>query len=140
MCRRPRETRQATLSLKVVASEQLWDISLFARGRFGGEFASGSPTQNVSDVFGGLRFRFPINDLSKQQQLVQADTSYRSAELQLADIRAGLEMQIRGSAAEVSLLWQQLAIGERSRDLAARAIEIEKLKLNAGRSTTFQVR
>ncbi|TWC75767.1 outer membrane protein TolC [Rhizobium sp. SJZ105] len=131
---------QSRLGLVVAKNEQLWDISLFARGRFGGEFTSGVSTQNVADIVGGVRFRFPINDISRQQQFVQADTSYRSAELQLADIRAGVEMQIRGSAAEVDLLWQQLAIAEKSRDLATRAIEIEKLKLNAGRSSTFQVR
>jgi outer membrane protein TolC len=131
---------QSKLGLVVAKNEQLWDIALFARGRFGGEFASGSPTQNVADIMGGVRFAIPINDLAKQQQLVRANTNYRSAELQLADIRAGVEMQIRTSAAEVSLLWQQLALAESSRDLAARAIEIEKVKLNAGRSTTFQVR
>ncbi|MFK4259914.1 TolC family protein [Agrobacterium tumefaciens] len=131
---------QSRLGLVVAKNEQLWDIALFARGRFGGEFTRGASTQNVADIVGGVRFRFPINDISKQQQFVQADTSYRSAELQLADIRAGVEMQIRGSAAEVDLLWQQLAVAEKSRDLAARAIEIEKLKLNAGRSTTFQIR
>lgn len=131
---------QNRLGIVVAKNEQLWDIALFARGRFGGEFISGASTQNVADIIGGLRFSFPINDLSRQQQLVQADTTHRSSEVQLDDIRAGVETQIRGSAAEVSLLWQQLAIAERSRDLAARAIEIEKIKLNAGRSTTFQVR
>ncbi|MFK4259942.1 TolC family protein [Agrobacterium tumefaciens] len=131
---------QNRLGIVVAKNEQLWDIALFARGRFGGEFTSGASTQNIADVVGGLRFTFPINDLSRQQQLVQADTTHRGSEVQLDDIRAGVETQIRGSAAEVSLLWQQLAIAERSRDLAARAIEIEKIKLNAGRSTTFQVR
>lgn len=131
---------QSRLGIVVAKNEQLWDISLFARGRFGGEFASGSPTQNVTEIMGGLRFNFPIDDLARQQQLVQADTGYRGAELQLVDIRAGIEMQIRGSASEVDLLWLQLAVADRSRDLAARAIEIEKVKLNAGRSTTFQVR
>lgn len=131
---------QSRLGLVVAKNEQLWDIALFARGRFGGEFASGFATQNVADIVGGVRFKFPLNDIAKQQQFVQADTSYRSAELQLIDIRAGVEMQVRGSAAEVDFLWQQIAVAEKSRDLAARAIEIEKLKLNAGRSTTFQVR
>lgn len=131
---------QNRLGIVVAKNEQLWDIALFARGRFGGKFASGASTQNVADIVGGLRFNFPINDLSRQQQLVQADTTRRSSEVQLDDIRAGVETQIRGSATEVNLLWQQLAIAERSRDLAAHAIEIEKIKLNTGRSTTFQVR
>lgn len=131
---------QNRLGIVVAKNEQLWDISLFARGRFGGEFTSGASTQNVADIMGGVRFTFPINDLARQQQLVQADTSHMNSEVQLAEIRAGVETQIRGSAAEVSLLWQQLSVAERSRDLAARAIDIEKMKLNAGRSSTFQVR
>lgn len=131
---------QNRLGITLAKNEQLWNISLFARGRFGGEFVGGTSTQPISDISGGLRFTFPVNDLSRQQQLVQADTTYRGSELQLEEIRAGVETQIRGSAAEVRLLWQQLAIAENSRDLAARAIEIEKVKLNAGRSTTFQVR
>jgi len=131
---------QNRLGITVAKNEQLWDISLFARGRFGGEFASGTSTQPISDISGGLRFTFPINDLSRQQRLVQADTTYLGSELQLEEIRAGIETQIRGSAAEVRLLWQQLATAEKSRDLAAHAIDIEKVKLNAGRSTTFQIR
>ena len=81
---------QNRLGIVVAKNEQLWDISLFARSRFGGEFSSGTPTRNVADIVGGVRFTFPINDLSRQQQLVQANTGYRSAELQLADIRAGV--------------------------------------------------
>lgn len=131
---------QNRLGIAVAKNEQLWDIALFARGRFGTEFTSGNPREDVTDIIGGLRFNFPINDLARQQQLVQADTNFRSAELQLADIRAGVELQIRGSSSEVDLLWQQIAVAEKSRDLAARAIDVEKVKLNAGRSTTFQVR
>jgi outer membrane protein TolC len=131
---------QNRLGIVLARNEQLWDISLFARGRFGGEFAKGYSTSNVADVIGGVRITFPVNDIIKQQQLVQADTTHRSSELQLIEIRAGVETQIRDSAAEVGLLWQQLAVGERSRDLATQAIEIEKAKLNVGRSTTFQVR
>ena len=131
---------QNRLGIVVAKNEQLWDIDLFARGRFGSEFTSGSSARGVADIIGGIRFTIPINDLERQQQLVQADTTYRGSEIRLAEIRAGVETQIRGSAADVALLWQQLAIAKRSSDLAARAIEIEKLKLNAGRSTTFQVR
>ncbi|PPJ49028.1 hypothetical protein C0075_00075 [Rhizobium sp. KAs_5_22] len=131
---------QNSLGIVVAENEQLWDISLFARGRFGGEFVTGAQNQNVADVMGGVRFSFPLNDLSRQQQLVQADTTLRGSEIQLAEIRAGIETQIRGSASEITLLWKQLAVAERSHDLATRAIDIEKVKLNAGRSTTFQVR
>ncbi|MGK9086406.1 TolC family protein [Brucella intermedia] len=131
---------QEKLGITVARNQQLWDVSLFARGRIGHETADGGPSHDFADIGGGLRFKFPVNDLSRKQQLVQANTSYRSSLLQLSDIRAGIEIQIRRSASEVDLLWQQLAVAERAHNLAARAIEIERIKLNAGRSTNFQVR
>jgi outer membrane protein TolC len=131
---------QNRLGLTVARNEQLWDIALFARGRLGREFETGGSSRTVSDVVGGLRFTFPIDDVARQQLLVDADATHRNSELQLEEIRAGVDMQIRSSAAEVDLLWQQIDIARRSRDLAAKAVDIERTRLNVGRSTTFQVR
>ena len=131
--------KQSRLGLVVAENAQLWDISLFARGRFGTQFTSGYESQDIADLTAGLTFTIPINDLSSQQQVVQASTTQQSAELQLGVIRSGIEMQVRGSASEVTVLWQQIGVAQKSLELARQAVDIEKLKLNAGRSTTFQV-
>ncbi|WOI10017.1 TolC family protein [Thalassospira lucentensis] len=132
--------QQSRLGVVIAENEQLWDISLFGRGRLGREWVDDRSNDNISDVTAGLRFSIPVNDLSRRQRLVQADTSQKSAELQLMNIRAGIEAQVRTSSSEVDLLWRQLTVAKRSHELASQAIEIEKMKLNAGRSTTFQVR
>ncbi|WP_327212745.1 TolC family protein (plasmid) [Rhizobium beringeri] len=131
---------QNRLGITVAKNEQLWDISLYANARFGNRYSEGAGSDRVADVVAGLKFTIPINDLNRQQQLVDASTDYRNAELQLETIRSGIEMQIRGTASQVDLLWQQLTVAEKSRDLSLQAVTIEKAKLNAGRSTTFQVR
>lgn len=132
---------QNRLGMVVAENEQLWDVSLFARGRFGWEYASGfGGGNNVHELSVGVRFSVPIDDLPRQRQVVSADANLLSAELQLSEIQSGLEMQIRITATEIELLWRQIAIAERAVELARQAVEIEITKLNAGRSTTFQVR
>jgi outer membrane protein TolC len=131
---------QNRLGITVAQNEQLWDLAVFARGRFGREYADILPSRSISDITVGLRFDGPINDLRPKQRLVHATTGLQGAEIHLIDIRQGIEMQIRGSMSEINTLWQQLAIAEKARDLANRAVEIEKDKLNAGRSRTLQVR
>ncbi|WP_157019498.1 TolC family protein [Mesorhizobium xinjiangense] len=131
---------QSRLGYEVAENEQLWDIDLFARGRLGREYADVAPTRRVADITAGLRFDIPFNDLSRRQQLVNAGTDLRSAELQLAVIRSGIEMQILSTVSEIEILWQQLGIARRSHELALEAVDIERTKLSAGRSSTFEVR
>ncbi|KAA0687338.1 TolC family protein [Neorhizobium sp. P12A] len=131
---------QNRLGITVAKNQQLWDVSLFAQARLGNQYSGGAGSNRIGDVTAGLKFAIPINDLSRQQQLVDANTTYQDAQVQLGTIRSGIEMQVRGTASQVDLLWQQLAVAEKSRDLALQAVTIEKAKLNAGRSTTFQVR
>lgn len=131
---------QNRLGITVAKNEQLWDVSFYTNARLGNQYNEGVGSDRIADVTAGLKFTIPISDLSRQQQLVDANTNYQSAALQLEVIRSGIEMQIRGTASQVDLLWQQLAVAEKSRDLALQAVTVEKAKLNAGRSTTFQVR
>ncbi|MGZ2402764.1 TolC family protein [Rhizobium ruizarguesonis] len=131
---------QKRLGITVAKNEQLWDVSLYANARLGNQYNQGSGSERIANLTAGLKFAIPINDLSRQQQLVDADTGYQSATLQLEVLRTGVELQVRGTAAQIDLLWQQLSVAEKSRDLALQAVTVEKAKLNAGRSTTFQVR
>ena len=130
---------QNRLGLVVAENEQLWDISLFARGRFGVGFEDGAQNENIDDVTAGIQFKIPIGNIRQRQPLVRANVDYQNAEVQLSQIRTGIETQIRTSVSEIEILWRQISVAEKSYDLALRVVEVEKLKLNAGRSTTFEV-
>jgi len=133
---------QTKLGLVVAENARLWDLSLFATRTVGRTTISG-PQGSVtgqSDTTVGLAFNAPLNDLQREQPFVQATASRQSAELQLETIRRGIELQIRSSASDVAIRWRQLEGARRARDLAARAVEIEREKLKAGRSANYQVR
>ncbi len=121
-------------------NEKLWDLKLFARGRYGLESSSHSNFQNVSDATVGLRFNLELNNPAPQRDFIQASSNREIAYVRLFEIRQGLEKQIRGTASEVRLLWKQIKLAETAEELARKAVEVELAKLNAGRSTSFQVR
>jgi outer membrane protein TolC len=133
---------QSKLGLVVAENARLWDLSLFASRTVGRTTIAG-PQGSVtgqSDTTVGLAFNAPLNDLQREQPFVQATASRQSAELQLETIRRGIELQIRSLASDIAIRWSQLEGARRARDLAARALEIEREKLKAGRSASYQVR
>lgn len=131
---------QSRYGLVIAQNEKLWDLKLFARGRYGLETGSQSAFKNVSEATFGLRFNIELNDPAPQQKYIQASTNKQIAHIRLEEIRQGIEKQIRGTASEVTLLWEQLKLARTAEMLARKAVEVEAAKLNAGRSTTFQVR
>lgn len=133
---------QNRLGLVVARNERLWDLSAFGTGTVGRTAVSGPfpGATHVADLTVGLALTAPLNDLRREQPAVQAGASLQNAELQLEVIRQGVEMQIRNSATDIDIRWRQIEVARRARDLAARAVEIEKEKLQVGRSANFQVR
>lgn len=133
---------QNKLGIVVAENEKLWDLSVYASGQFGQQKTTGIITNSnrISDTTVGVAFNVPLNDLKREQPYVQSTTTMRTSELQLATIRQGVELQVRGTITDVDIRWRQLEAAKRARDLATRAVDIEKDKLKIGRSSNFQVR
>jgi outer membrane protein TolC len=132
---------QSKIGIVVAGNQKLWDLSLFANGTYGRHTVAGIPgLQKVSGQAAGISLSIPLNDLQREQPYVQATTLLKTSQLQLTTIRQGLELQVRSAVAEADIAWQQLEAGRRAQQLAQKAVEIEKDKLRAGRSSNFQVR
>lgn len=130
---------QNKIGIKVAENEQLWDISLFAQGTYGTRQRTNTPDERTSDGSFGVQFTIPLNDLRRKQQLVQADVTNRTSELQLDILKSGIERQVRTSASEAAIYWQQAKASETQLILSRQALSAAKAKLNAGRSTNFEV-
>jgi outer membrane protein TolC len=135
---------QNKLGIVVAENERLWDLSLFANGSFGRQSTTGiaipASSTKISDVTVGLTLNAPLNDLRRDQPYVQATATRQTSELRLATIRQGVEQQVRESVTEIDIRWRQLEVSRRARELALKAVDIEKEKLKVGRSSNFQVR
>jgi outer membrane protein TolC len=132
------------LGLTVAKNQELWDLSVFSNGTFGHQKVSGggqpADYTGINDVTVGVKFSAPLNDLTREQTTLHATTTLQSAQLQLDVIRLGVEQQIRSAINDVELSWRQVEMARRARELAAKAVEKEREKLKAGRSTNIQVR
>lgn len=128
---------RAELGVDVAKDQRQWDLSLVA-----GMSKSNLPTTGLKsdwNRYGGVQLVVPLGDASLDRPVVQADVVLRTARLQLEGAHQQLEQQVRDAVRTVETRWRQVTISRRAEEFAAQKLEIEREKLKAGRSTTFQV-
>lgn len=128
---------KAKLNLGVAKNRRLWDVSLVA--------GTEAMRQTPSDVrlqrnsYGGVKLSIPLGDLTAEKEEVSASVAERTATVGLDAIRQQVEHQTRDAVRNVEARWRQYEIATRARDLGVRKLEIEREKLQVGRSSNFQV-
>lgn len=131
---------QAREALRIARNQRLWDVSAVATAtRTSGRDQLNGPLPPRTDNRIGLQLSIPIGDPGPKLALVEADTSLRTAELRLEELDQGVEAQVRDAVQRVEAAWLQLESAQRYETLAKRAVQIERDKLEAGRSSNFQV-
>ena len=132
------QTRQ---NLIVARDNRLWSLSVVGtaqRERFSGGVAQAG-TGSITSSSVGLQLGIPIGDYTRPQAEIQATTSLRTAEVQLADLKQQVEAAIRDAVQSVELSWRQLVAAQRSRSLAGKVLDVAQQKLQAGRASNFEV-
>jgi len=81
----------------------------------------------------------PIGDLSRRQGEVRAQVDVETQGVQLAEARQVLERQVSDGVRDIGTRWRQYEIAQRAQELSQRKLDIEREKLQAGRSSNFQV-
>ncbi|WP_233503538.1 TolC family protein [Sphingomonas psychrotolerans] len=134
-----RAVQQAQEGLRLARNQRLWDLSLVATAtRSAGRDPFGPfPTLNDNRV--GLQLAIPLGDPAPKLAVIEADTSLRTAELRLEALDQSVETQVRDAAQRVEAAWSQVEAARRFKALSARAVEIARDKLAAGRSSNFEV-
>lgn len=143
---------QARQALLVARNDRLWDLSVDASvqrldTRGGGvviDPVTGAPLPAANLPGGtsgvvGMQLRIPLGDYSLRQREVHASTALRIQETQLDDQRQRVEAEVRDAAQGVELAWRRLEAARQARDLAARSLEVATAKLQAGRTSNFEV-
>ncbi|WP_043229591.1 TolC family protein [Pseudomonas sp. CF161] len=129
---------QADINLTVARNNRLWDLSLVggatqARDRYD------LHTDRRWEGYAGIQVDIPIGDLSRRQGEVRAQVDVETQGVQLAEARQVLERQVSDGVRDIGTRWRQYEIAQRAQELSQRKLDIEREKLQAGRSSNFQV-
>lgn len=134
----------ARLGLVVARNQQAWDLSLVAgintpgSGRTGWRATTNLP-DTKTDLRAGLQLTIPINNPAIRQREVRATVGLRQSEVQLEQLRAQVDQQVRDGVRTVDTAWRQYKLSRQVRELSEQTLESEMAKLRAGRSGNFQV-
>lgn len=132
----------AEISLMTAKNQRLWDISLVggtSQNRIISTYDSITRSERQWDTYAGVQVSIPLGDLSARQAEVRAQTDLENQQLQSKAAGATLEKNVVSSMRNIRTRWRQLEIARKSKALTAQKLQIEQQKLNAGRSSNFEV-
>ena len=148
---------QARQNLLVAKNNRLWNLSVVASAQHQSQSGNGAlvinpatglpipgvniPLTGIPSNTGtvGLELSIPLGDFSLRQQEIQATTTLRSDEMEVAQLNEEIEAQVRDAVQSVELSWRQVEAARAARDLAARTVELERERQQAGRASNFEV-
>ncbi|MDT8759395.1 TolC family protein [Sphingomonas psychrotolerans] len=131
---------QAREGLRIARNQRLWDLSLVGTAtRTAGRDPVFGPLPSLANNRVGLQLAIPLGDPAPGLAVAEADTSLRTAELRLESLDQSVETQVRDAGQRVEAAWLQVEASRRSKGLSARAVDIARDKLAAGRSSNFEV-
>ena len=122
----------ARMDLRIAENRQLPDLSLEASTS-----RRGSDAENQYVV--GFRLSVPLWDQEPRRALVRAKNNLRRAEMGLAESRQSIRIQVRQSVHNVAVALRGIDLAGEAQKLAVRKLEIERLKLQQGLSSSFQL-
>ncbi|WP_024643863.1 TolC family protein [Pseudomonas syringae] len=134
--------KQAEINLVVARNERLWDVSLVGgasqvRDRY--QDGSGPGTTRTWEGYAGIQVDIPIGDLSRRQAEVRARVDVENEDLRLVEAGQALEQGVGDAVRNLGTRWRQYEIAQRAGDLSRRKLDIEREKMQSGRSSNFQV-
>ncbi|MGK7869002.1 TolC family protein [Falsiroseomonas sp. E2-1-a20] len=132
------------INLDIARNQRLWDVSIVAST---GQQALRSQVLDTigalstvrSDFNIGLRVNIPIGVLSREQQEVNATVALRQSEVAAEQARDTVRAQTENAVRTIEAQRRQAQLAARARQLTAEQLSAELIKLQAGRSSNFQV-
>jgi len=136
----------AELGLSLSHNNRLWSVNLV--GGYSGA-ANGYP---YGDAYADLRDRkhtawsagvqvdVPIwGDLTRAQTVLNADLGLTRARLALRDREESIEVEVIEAVRNAEVAFQQVRLARMARELTEEKLKIERERLTAGHSTTYQI-
>ncbi|MBL9199862.1 MAG: TolC family protein [Opitutaceae bacterium] len=133
------------LSADVARNNKLWSLNLNSRYRLAGtapryaESLDRTLNRANEDWNVGLALSVPFGDLTRQQGYLRARSRADKAALDVAEITDNIELEVRDALRTIELSRKRVEVSAVARELAERKLEIERGRLQAGRTTNFAI-
>ena len=118
---------RARMDLEVARNNLLPNLSLNTTVARGGDWSA------------RMNLAVPLWDRSPERARVRARNALHRAEMAVAETRQGIRAQVRAAVRGVAVGLRQIAIAREGRELAERKLDIERLKLEQGLSSAYQL-
>ena len=122
----------ARMGLREARNGLLPDLSLSVS-------ASHGSGQDLTTWSGGLNLTVPLQDDEPRRALIRARNDVRRAEMQLAERRQSIRIEVRRAVHDVAVALRQIDLARQGRDFAERKLDVEQRKLRQGLSSAFQL-
>lgn len=133
------QSEQASINLLLAKDNARWDLSLVAGVNQQRDRYSINGSSRQWEGYTGLKLEIPIGDLGLRQGTFNAQNMVEQQKLLQEEALVDLKRQVTDAVRGLNTLWRQLEISQRVIDLSRRKLSIENEKLNAGRSSNFQI-
>lgn len=133
------------LAVDVARNNRLWSLNLTSRYRIAGTDDGYRRAVDQSfDRFNedwnvGLNLQMPFGDLTRQQTYLRARGRAQKAAIDLTEATENIEIEVRESLRAIEIAQRRVSVAAVARELAERKLEIEKGRLQAGRTTNFAI-
>lgn len=137
--------RVAELAASAARNNQLWSLNLSSRYRVaGGDDAFSGALDRVFSALNedwnvGLTLQVPFGDLTRRQNYLRARIRDRKAGVDFTEITENIEIEVRDAFRTIQLASRRVKVAAVARELAERKLDIEKGKLQVGRTTNFAI-
>lgn len=126
-------------------NNRLWSLNLSSRYRIAGSDTGfgGAVDQSFQrfneDWNVGLTLQVPFGDLTRQQTYLRARNRAQKAGIDVTEVTENIEIEVRDALRTIELARRRVDVAGVARELAERKLEIEKGRLQAGRTTNFAI-
>ncbi|MBD2785557.1 TolC family protein [Xenorhabdus sp. DI] len=128
--------KTAEIQLMQARNNRLWDLSLVG-GR--SQYRSSSSEPRNWENYVGIQLDIPIGDMTQKQTEVQAKVNVQKQALHVEEAKTNLEQKVINAIRDTESRWQEYQLAIKARSLSQQKLDIEQEKLQAGRSSNFQV-
>ncbi len=133
------------LIVDAARNNRLWSLNLSSRYRIAGaDTAFGGAVDQSFQRFNedwnvGLTLQVPFGDLTRQQTYVRARSRAQKSAIDVTEVTENIEIEVRDALRTIDLARKRVDVAAVARELAGRKLEIEKGRLQAGRTTNFAI-